>query len=149
MWLRRLPDDIREKAMTNYRNGYRIRSEYGYSKNPKVDSLSNAIADAFVWSDTPEGGDFWEKIHDEIQKKEEEAMRAESYSIRMPSFTYQSMRDLEDSWIQRLTTVDSSSGSSTANGILNFIVSSDTTYTHSTNADYTWRIASDGTFSED
>ena len=67
----------------------------------------------------------------------------------MPSFTYSRMRDLEDSWIQRLITPDSYSGSSTANGILNFIVSSGTTYTHSTNADYTWRIASDGTFSED
>jgi hypothetical protein len=67
----------------------------------------------------------------------------------MPSFAYSAMRDVEHSWIQRLMTADSYSGSSTANGILNFIESSGTTYTHSTNADYTWRIASDGTFSED
>lgn len=69
MWLRRLPDDIREKAMTNYRNGYRNRNEYDYPKNPKVDSLSEAISDAFYWYDTTEGNDFWEKIYDELLAK--------------------------------------------------------------------------------
>jgi len=115
MWLRRLPDDIREKAMTNYRNGDVARS----SIDKKVESLSRAINLAFIWIYTPEGDNFWRKIHEELENKEFEARKFKIIST------------------------------STTDGILSYIQSSGTTYTYSTNPDYTWRIENRGTITND
>ncbi len=56
-WYKELPLEYRKRAMKNAK-------EWGKDKlNETVSSFSAAIDDGFVWSGTPEGAVFWEKIY--------------------------------------------------------------------------------------
>lgn len=65
-WLSTLPEGLREQALEN-----RDRSFGDYSDNPE--DLADAIMHAFQWSDTPDGHDFWSRIHDNAEGGEYDA----------------------------------------------------------------------------
>lgn len=50
-WFQELPEECREKAISNFRNSY---------KEDLATSLTGAI-NTFTWADTPEGNDYWNK----------------------------------------------------------------------------------------
>jgi len=54
-WFNELKDDYREKALKNM-------------KSPKTEhySLAGAISNGFVWTETPEGKDYWNSVFREI-----------------------------------------------------------------------------------
>lgn len=57
-WFEELPEDVRKKAINN-------SEKEGLDDIPEL-SLSISLFGAFVWSDTPEGHDFWSKIVDNL-----------------------------------------------------------------------------------
>jgi hypothetical protein len=57
-WLYALPEPIRSQALHNMN---------GAMKNELRDSLADALRDAFIWDETDEYFDFWDRIHDDIK----------------------------------------------------------------------------------
>ena len=60
-WLKTIEDkEVKEKALNNYKNCF---AEHGLDVSDDKDkdepSLKSALSGAFIWSDTPEGQDFW------------------------------------------------------------------------------------------
>lgn len=58
-WLKELPKDVRKKAMDNVQE---LEFDPEETLNEDVRSLGSAIGSAFIWSDSPEGLDYWSKI---------------------------------------------------------------------------------------
>lgn len=60
-WYNELPNDIKIKALAN-------------TKWTTIDSsdasLPQALLGAFVWSDTPEGMDYWSEVYDKAERDE-------------------------------------------------------------------------------
>ena len=54
-WLMELPDGYRERALAN------MDEE---DKNMVKESMSDAINNSFLWSESPEGRNFWEQVDD-------------------------------------------------------------------------------------
>lgn len=65
-WINTLPEDVRELAMKNCMDNYECYDDISdILDNTFRDNLYNAISCAFVYSETPEGLLFWQKvIHD-------------------------------------------------------------------------------------
>lgn len=58
LWLRALPKEVAEKAITAREND---RNPI-YEPNSKVNRLSDAVDMAFSWSHTPEGWAYWFRV---------------------------------------------------------------------------------------
>jgi hypothetical protein len=63
-WLETLPEPYRTQAIEN------ATRDGSISFRTKERSLSDALCEAFVWSDTPQGREHWKKLHDEINPNE-------------------------------------------------------------------------------
>lgn len=60
-WYLELPNDIQQKAITNFKNaGLLAYQEYKYS------SLKDALKCGFVWEKTPEGFQFWQDVFNQL-----------------------------------------------------------------------------------
>jgi hypothetical protein len=57
-WLNELPEDVRDKAIAN--------TDKDLLEINLYNRLSHALEGAFVWALTPEGWDYWDKIHDSL-----------------------------------------------------------------------------------
>ena len=64
-WLRELPIEYRDKALAN------LRLEKSYLLRR---TLSIAILGAFLWSESPEGFDFWRKVYNQILEQEQQSV---------------------------------------------------------------------------
>lgn len=53
--------DVREKAIANFDENYAVRNEQLYGG---AATTSRALDYAFVWEDSPEGGEYWKKVYD-------------------------------------------------------------------------------------
>jgi len=61
-WFDLLDPQTKDLALLRYKqNGFSI-----HDKNLKYETLKRALQCAFVWKNTPEGFEFWQKKHDEI-----------------------------------------------------------------------------------
>jgi hypothetical protein len=60
-WYNELPNDIKIKALANTK---------WTTIDSSAASLSEALCTAFVWSDTPEGMDYWSKVYDKAKRDE-------------------------------------------------------------------------------
>jgi hypothetical protein len=67
LWLRALPKEVAEKAITARKNETRGI----YTPNPKVKRLSEAVDMAFSWSHTPEGWAYWFRVKHNLIRLEE------------------------------------------------------------------------------
>lgn len=65
-WLESFPEPYKEKAIANCK---KISSEEMLIT--KCPSLSNALISAFSWSETQEGFEYWNKLHNYFLAKEE------------------------------------------------------------------------------
>lgn len=60
-WIKRMPEEYRDKAMNNTLN------EYGQKGlKDKRESMADALLTAFTWMGSPEGSDYWDTRHDEL-----------------------------------------------------------------------------------
>jgi hypothetical protein len=55
-WLSELPDGYRERAEKN------LQDSKPYTGDSVHDCMPDALSDAFVWHETPEGHDFWDAV---------------------------------------------------------------------------------------
>ena len=62
-YVNQLPDGIREKALANIEK--QIGLGYLEFAHPRLTSVSIAVKGAFDWERTPEGEEFWYKVHKE------------------------------------------------------------------------------------
>jgi|688.fasta_scaffold884820_2 hypothetical protein len=60
-----LPDDLACKALTNFRTQRNDRFH-----NIEADKISSAITQAFCWSGTPEGDNFWRELYNQYEDLE-------------------------------------------------------------------------------
>ena len=65
-WLSELPEIQRTQAIDNYEK----QPDFCIKKN--IDCLSDAIYSAFDWNKTPQGGNFWYDVYNEIEEEEYE-----------------------------------------------------------------------------
>lgn len=63
-WFAELPEEIRARAEKNL-------GDYGPGRSWPIESLSDAITQGFIWSDTLEGSDFWINIYDRAEENKE------------------------------------------------------------------------------
>ncbi len=61
-WLNTLPLKYKIRALNNVRRS---------SKEMKADSLHKAVDLGIYWINTPEGHNFWDKVHDAIEYNDE------------------------------------------------------------------------------
>lgn len=60
-YINQLPDGIREKAIANIKS--QIGEGYLDFVHPRLDSVATAVKSSFRWNNSPEGDDFWYKVH--------------------------------------------------------------------------------------
>jgi len=58
-WLEELPEEIRDKAISNTKAA--LLEEVAVAK-----SLKEAVLGAFIWGETPEGHKYWQEIHESL-----------------------------------------------------------------------------------
>lgn len=61
-WLNELPIEVRNRAIERHDKYMR---EF-YTKRVLFSSLHSALLSAFIWDDTPEKYDFWNKVYNEL-----------------------------------------------------------------------------------
>lgn len=59
-WLETLPEPYREQALNNSK-------EMNITLNSKVERLTSAISFSFIWSNSPEGFDYWWDLIKELK----------------------------------------------------------------------------------
>jgi len=64
-WLQTLPVEYRDKALAN------LKLKKSYLRRR---TLSMAILGAFLWSESPEGFDFWRKVYNQILEQEQQSV---------------------------------------------------------------------------
>lgn len=67
VWLNLMEEPYRSKAIANCT-----------WPNRNVSSQSDALWVAFSWKDSPEKGDYWDKVHQQLKAKEEQAKQTET-----------------------------------------------------------------------
>lgn len=61
-WFAELPEDVRQKAMVNYEQRMMSIEDDKNIRMFKFSSLKMALSCAFLWCESPERHDYWEKI---------------------------------------------------------------------------------------
>ena len=61
-------EEIRTKAINNFNEKYAINNENVYGG---AATISKALEYAFYWDESPEGGEYWEKIHADYKAKKQ------------------------------------------------------------------------------
>lgn len=59
-WLEELPEPYRTQALEIY------HTQWSDTENPSTESLDQALITAFVWEMTPQGYEYWNKLHEEL-----------------------------------------------------------------------------------
>ena len=68
-WFETIEDlDTRQRAVTNYHNYTNTRRKEKGTKTFR--SLRQALWCAFMYIETPEGGEFWINVHDQLLEKQ-------------------------------------------------------------------------------
>lgn len=67
-WLEELPEPYRTQAIDNYENPEcnMYKSEDCTISEPIPKNLVDAISEAFIWCDTPEGFNYWVNFKDTL-----------------------------------------------------------------------------------
>ena len=64
-WLKELPEEYRTKAQVNYEKQH-IQLPYN-APELMVSSAKSALKGSFIWEDSPEKHDYWEKVFNELE----------------------------------------------------------------------------------